>query len=164
MNSLKNFFGFFFGFKGRIGRLHFAIFLLLMIPLNFIIATIMPTVLDIIFHAIRTNQLGYALLSILFGVGLITLWLGLKYSHLVRRANDYNVSGFKSGLVITIFILDLTSFYFLFIQNWFTKELFSLTLNISQLVCLSYMLFSKGSIGENDFGKPQVPFWKKTNS
>ncbi|MEG9476134.1 DUF805 domain-containing protein [Mannheimia indoligenes] len=30
--------------------------------------------------------------------------------------------------------------------------------------CVVSLSFLKGNDGENDFGKPQVPFWKKTNS
>lgn len=30
--------------------------------------------------------------------------------------------------------------------------------------CVFLLSFIKGNEGENDFGKPQVPFWKKTNS
>lgn len=163
MNSLKNFFGFFFGFKRRIGRLHFAIFLILMIPLNFTMATIIPTALEITLHTIKTDQLGYALLSILVSVGLFLLWFGVKYSHIVRRIHDLNKKANNTNLFQTILWIDILSPFTLLISPDI-RLLVNLVMAVIMISCFVTLAFKKGNEGDNDFSKPQIPFWKKSNS
>lgn len=162
MNSLKNFFGFFFGFKGRVGRLHYAVFLPIFAVIYLFIAGFLALIGPKLNYHITNGTFGSAEdflgLAIIFAV--VALVLVFKYSHIVRRIHDLNKKATNTNLFQTILWIDILSPFTLLITSDI-KLLVNLVMTVLSISCLITLAFKKGNEGENDFGKPQVPFWKK---
>ncbi|MEG9498832.1 DUF805 domain-containing protein [Mannheimia indoligenes] len=162
MNSIKSFFGFFFGFKGRIGRLHYGLFL----PVFTIIYLFITGFLTLINQKIsnstmRSSAEDFLGLAVIFAI--VALVLVFKYSHIVRRIHDLNKKATDTNLFNTVLWIDILSPFTLLITSDI-KLLVNLVMTVLSISCLITLAFKKGNEGENDFGKPQIPFWKKTNS
>ncbi|QHB17367.1 DUF805 domain-containing protein [Mannheimia pernigra] len=161
MNSLKNFFGFFFGFKGRIGRLHYALFLLVL-AVNYLFASMILELMNIgrvLYNNPTTRYTEYLVyLSAIFALLIV-----LKYSLIIRRIHDFNEKATGNKLFQAILWTDILSLFNLSI-TYEMKHFVNLAMTVISISCLIILAFKKGDIKENDFGKPQIPFWKKTNS
>lgn len=165
MNSLRNFLGFFFGFNGRIGRLHYGLFLSVFTIIYLFITGFITLINQNISNRTMRGTFGSAedflFLAVTFAV--VALILVFKYSHIVRRIHDLNKKATDTNLFQTILWIDILSPFTLLITSDI-KLLVNLVMTVLSISCLITLAFKKGNEGENDFGKPQVPFWKKTNS
>lgn len=162
MNSIKSFFSFFFGFKERIGRLHYAIFLPVFAVIYLFIAGFLALIGPKLNYHITNGTFGseedFLGLAIIFAV--VALVFVFKYSHIVRRIHDLNKNAKDTNLFQTVLWIDILSPFTLLI-NSDIKLLINLAMTVISISCLITLAFKKGNEGENDFGKPQVPFWKK---
>ncbi|QLD33561.1 DUF805 domain-containing protein [Mannheimia varigena] len=165
MNSIKSIFGFFFGFKGRIVRLHYGLFLPIFAVIYLFIVGFLALIVPKINYHIMQGTFGLAedflFLAVIFAV--VALILVFKYSHIVRRIHDLNKKATDTNLFNTVLWIDILSPFTLLITSDI-KLLVNLVMTVLSISCLITLAFKKGNEGENDFGKPQVPFWKKTNS
>ncbi|KMK51206.1 hypothetical protein RO21_07620 [[Actinobacillus] muris] len=164
MNTIKNIFRFFFGFKGRIGRLHYALSLLVLTVISLIMVGFPTVISQNISYSIMRGTFASAevvFLTVVFA--LVALLLILKYSHIVRRVHDLNKKATASNLFQTILWIDIISLFTLFITSDI-KILVNLAMTVIHIGCIIALAVKKGNEGKNDFGKPQIPFWKKTNS
>lgn len=153
MNLIKRFFGFFFGFNGRIGRLHFAIFL----PFLLVIYVFIVGFLSILAPSYNASD-RLAFIGIVLAI--VAIFYVLKYSHLTRRVHDLNKKAMDSSLFTAIFWVDIISTIFT-LMNSHILRLLSLPLALISILCIIILAFKKGDQEENNFGKPQIPFWKK---
>lgn len=165
MNSIKSIFGFFFGFKGRIGRLHYGLFLPVFTIIYLFITGFITLINQNISNRTMRGTFGstedFLFLAVTFAV--VALILVFKYSHIVRRIYDLNKKATDTNLFQTILWIDILSPFTLLITSDI-KLLVNLVMTVLSISCLITLAFKKGNEGENDFGKPQIPFWKKTNS
>lgn len=161
MNSIKNFFGFFFGFKGRIGRLHYTFFLLVLAVI-YLFASMILELMNIgrvLYNNPTTRYTEY----LVYLSAIFTLLIVLKYSLIIRRIHDFNEKATGNKLFQAILWIDILSLFSLLITSEI-KYFINLAMTVVSISCLIMLAFTKGDIEENYFGKPQVPFWKKTNS
>ncbi|MBF0750735.1 MULTISPECIES: DUF805 domain-containing protein [unclassified Pasteurella] len=160
MNKLKKTWNFLFGFKGRIGRLHFAIFLLFFIISLFVFNTLAYVFLQGLNSPSTIKN--FSVYEIIFFAAIVLVLVVLvtifKYSHIVRRIHDYDKSFGNSGLGITIALLEIIVVFLSFARSEYT-----LLLGFISLICLTSLVFIKGTKGENQFGAEPIPFWKKHN-
>ncbi|WP_373099024.1 MULTISPECIES: DUF805 domain-containing protein [Pasteurellaceae] len=172
MNKLKAIWNFLFGFKGRIGRLHFAIFLPFLV-ISFMIFNMLAFVSSKVLALSSIKQTNTYEIIQAIAILLISFvfYILLKYSHIVRRVHDYNKSIGSSVLGSTIIICEILV-TFLSLLSSFILTSHSLEdiyiaitlLGFIGLICLISLIFIKGTKGENQFGKEPIPFWKKQNS
>lgn len=162
MNTIKNVFQFFFGFKGRIGRLHYALFLPIFTVSYLFVVGFLIVVSQNISYSIMRGTFGSAKdlgsLTILFASA--ALFLILKYSHIVRRIHDLNKEATASDLFQTILCIDILSLFTL-LGTSDIIILVNLAITVIHIGCIIALAVKKGNEGENDFGNPQIPFWKK---
>ena len=165
MNKLKKIWNFLFGFKGRIGRLHFAIFLPFFLISIFIFNVLAyPFVRAFSSPSIVRNSsiyeliLGAAILLIL--MALVTVF---KYSHIARRTHDYGKSLGNSGIGTIIILLEIIGTLLVFSGKGEFVMLLLVLLSIIAPIFLIALVFIKGTEGPNQFGEEPIPFWKKRN-
>lgn len=168
MNTIKNIFRFFFGFKGRIGRLHYSVFLLSFTAMYFFFPFSLTRPIRMssynLIHSLSSpvvytpdiisSAIAFSLILI-----ITTIFLLIKYSHITRRIHDYNKKVSNSSLYSIILLLDIISLPIMLIISPIYIIVFSIS-----IICMISLAFIKGDDEENNFGKPQILFWKKTNS
>lgn len=154
-----NIINFIFGFKGRTNRAYFA----LLLPIFAVVQAVVAFLSILVSNVLRSSQtiqnVNPTDLLVIFAVFILYFWL--KYAYVAKRAHDFNKKALESRLVNVMFILDIVSVISIFI---FKNSGLVIPCFIVSLICLIALAFKKGNEEENDFGKPQVPFWKKTNS
>ncbi|OOF49903.1 hypothetical protein BKK52_02570 [Rodentibacter trehalosifermentans] len=157
MSKLKKIWNFLFGFKGRIGRLHFAIFLPFLLIVSMVCFTLILTCLDII----RAPLVEVIYKIIAIGIMLILFFFQIifKYSHIARRIHDYDKCLGNSGLGITIILIEIIAILLSFVGMGEYIRL----LAIIGIICFIALALIKGTKGENQFGSEPIPFWKKHN-
>lgn len=170
MNTIKKIFSFFLGFKGRIGRLHYFIFLILytlisLFVINFSITILKHTIPNILQ---RSNAIEI-LFTLLIIISIQILIFRIKYSHIIRRIHDYNKQDSESSLFLAICLSDFI-FVFIYIIETFSyysmKELYylaTLVLSLISIISMFILVFIKGDQGNNKFGPKPILFWKKDN-
>ncbi|STO55604.1 Predicted membrane protein [Canicola haemoglobinophilus] len=166
MNTLKTIWNFFFGFKGRINQYYYLILILFTIPLPYIIHVLSIT-WDYVFYNTWTVSispsdwlLNIVITTIMLFMFLIApiFWILFKYSLLVRRSHDFNGEAKSTPHIMLIAFTDILTILPLFIA----KLPFNLHISawlISSVLAIS-LAFIKGDEGDNNFGSPQLPFWK----
>lgn len=147
MKVIRNIFSFFFGFRGRIGRLHYFIFLILYMPISLIFIGLPNPISNI--------PLSLILLS------LLLLLLITRYSHTIRRVHDYNKNAFDSGLFMATFFSDFIALYNTIMKGGELGYLITLILLAISVISMIILIFIKGDQEENKFGPKPVSFWKK---
>lgn len=165
MNKLRRCWNFFFGFNGRISRLHFAIFLPFLVitfmAINFLFFIFSKAITPLSIQRSSTSEI---ILVIAILIIAVVFYLLLKYSHIARRVHDYNKDFWGSKLSSTIVVFEVIAT----IVSLNGKSEFALLsvylMGIIGLICLISLAFIKGTEGENNFGPKPVPFWKKNNS
>ena len=165
MNKLTFCWNFVFGFKGRVSRLHFAMFLpfliIAFIAMNFLFFIFSKAITPLSIQRSSTSEI---ILVIAILIAATVFYLLLKYSHIARRVHDYNKDVWGSGLSSTIIVCDVIGI----IVSLNGKSEFALLsvylMGIIGLICLISLAFIKGTEGENNFGPKPIPFWKKSNS
>ncbi|QLB42223.1 DUF805 domain-containing protein [Mannheimia pernigra] len=145
MNSLKNFFGFFFGFKGRIGRLHYALFLLVL-AVSYLFASMILELMNIgrvLYNNPTTRYTEYLVyLSAIFALLIV-----LKYSLIIRRIHDFNEKATGNKLFQAILWADILSLFNLSI-TYEMKHFVNLAMTVISISCLIILAFKKGDIKE----------------
>lgn len=154
MNMIKNVFAFCFSFKGRIGRLHYAIFLLVAYFWGIIWNTfIFPPLLYLILVFMRV-AFGVSGELIGFGIAAIMspiILLILKFSHVIRRIHDLNLSAFDSYLFFCILGCEIIGGFFMLVASYPYKEMpliittFTSWLGFFFMVCLAFIPSSNKS-------------------
>ncbi|MDG6894830.1 DUF805 domain-containing protein [Volucribacter amazonae] len=145
---LKKVFWFLFGFKGRISRLHFTLFLPFLSILFLLLASFFTFMIKKSHNINSFSDLMISLLLVLFIAGIYLL---IKYSHIVRRIHDFDKKANESLLFIIIFLCDVISFFFPFLdQNGFVVILRPI-LAILSIICIISLCFIKGSKSTNSF-------------
>ncbi|WP_025328934.1 DUF805 domain-containing protein [Bibersteinia trehalosi] len=94
----------------------------------------------------------------------------IKLSLMVKRSQDFGKKGQDSYLVSgsvaadsVVFVASLLVLFFKsYDMNYLVYIIFGLS-SIISAVCQISLTVIKGDEGENDFGKPQIPLWKKIN-
>lgn len=147
-----NIINFIFGFKGRTSRAYFALLLPIFAVIQAVVAFLSIPVSDVL----RYSRVTPTDLLIIFAV--FTLYFWLKYAYVAKRTHDFNKKATESKLVVVMLMLDIS-----FVISIFIFKNFGLAIPcfIVSLICLIALAFKKGNEEENNFGKPQVPFWKK---
>lgn len=124
MNTPKNFFSFFFGFKGKISQKHYTIFLIVFILFSIVWLPIISFIGE---FALLATNIGSADAIPLwfFAISALLLWIVLKFSHVVRRVHDLNMKATSSMLFQAILwveviygILPFTGMSDLYIVNY----------------------------------------------
>lgn len=165
MNTLKIIWNFFFGFKGRINQYYYLILILFTIPLPYIIHVLSIIWENMVYMwkvAISPNDLQLTIISTstIIAMFFIIPVFGVifKYSLLARRSHDFNGEAKSTPHIILIAFTDILTILPLFIA----KLPFNLHISawlISSVLAIS-LAFRKGDEGDNNFGSPQLPFWK----
>lgn len=148
-----NIINFIFGFNGRTSRTYFALLLPLFIALQ-LLMVVLSVMISQSFQNSNLTELFVILL-------IFPIYFWLKYAYVTKRVHDFNKKISDSKLAYVMLMVDIAlAIAVILFQN------FGLALPclIISLICLISLAFKKGDEGENNFGKPQVPFWKKTNS
>ena len=154
MNMIKNAFAFAFcfSFEGKIGRLHYTIFLLIAYFWGIIWNTIIfPPILYVILVIMRA-AFGVTGELVAFGLAMIVsplVLLLLKFSHVIRRIHDLNLSAFDSYLFFCILGCEIIVGFLALVAKP-TEELSIITTSISWLgfffmVCLAFIPSSNKS-------------------
>lgn len=153
MDIIKNIFSFFFGFKGRISRLHYAVFL----PL-FLILSVIGNTFSLTISKMTKQEFDFQFLIWATYIGVFALIMLFKYSHITRRTHDFNKSFWDGGIALTIITLEIV----MVIMSFKGADLgIYYICGAVSLVFLIILGLVKGTDGENDYGKKPVPFWKK---
>lgn len=154
-----NIINFIFGFNGRTNRTYFALLLPIFAVIQAVVAFLSIPVSNVLRSSQTMQNINPTDLLIIFTIFILYFWL--KYAYVAKRAHDFNKKAAESKLVYVMFMLDIS-----FAISIFMFKNFGLAIPcfIVSLICLIALAFKKGNEEENDFGKPQVPFWKKTNS
>ncbi|TGZ98602.1 DUF805 domain-containing protein [Rodentibacter pneumotropicus] len=161
MNKLKKTWNFLFGFKGRIGRLHFAIFLPFFIISLFVFNTLAYVFLKGLNSpsTIKNSSVYEIIFFAAIVLVLVVLVTIFKYSHIVRRIHDYDKSFGNSGLGIIIALVEIIGTFI----SLSGKGEYTFFLGFISIICLISLVFIKGTKGANQFGAKPIPFWKKRN-
>ncbi|MBN6711383.1 DUF805 domain-containing protein [Haemophilus haemoglobinophilus] len=170
MKVLKQIWDFLFSFKGRICRTYYAMFLPVMLVIQLVITGFF---LAIEFSIKNLRKNGYIprhilpdllpldlnlTTQILIILLVVILYLWIKYAYVTKRAHDFNKSLLESKLIIIPLVLDI----WLITDLFFFKHMPIVLLLICSTICLLSLAFIKSTEGDNNFGSPQIPFWKRT--
>lgn len=171
MKTLKQIWNFLFSFKGRTCRTYYAMFLPVMFVIQFVI-TVFFLAIGFSVENLRKNgsiprymfpdllpldlNLTTQILIILL---VIILCLWIKYAYVTKRAHDFNKSLLESKLISIPLLLDIWLIISLFFFNKMTTAL-PVPILICSVICLLSLAFIKSTEGDNNFGSPQLPFWK----
>ncbi|MCK3654597.1 hypothetical protein A4G19_02070 [Pasteurellaceae bacterium Macca] len=163
MNKIKGVLAFFLGFKGRIGRLHYAIFLPFLFALMILSGSLWFMVGVSIAKVKYIGGYEFELLFVILGAILGSiLTIMFKYSHLTRRVHDFNYKVTNSILFNTILIIEIIATVLPLLGVNMKDGAFMLFIlgGIIALICLISLAFIKGTDGENNFGVRSIPFWE----
>ena len=158
MNILKRIWNFFFGFSGRIGRLHFAISWLFIFVIGLFITGFTNFA---ILPAMRGVKRGdYSVILII--LSLLIIHSCLKYSHIARRTHDFGKYFWDSNLASTIALCEIIYIVLsIFARNTDVGYILMFISAIIGGICFISLIFVKGTQGKNHFGEEPIPFWKK---
>lgn len=133
MNIIKSI----FSFTGRVGRVHFAIYLLFFFLGCFIFNAAIISISGLMSGSVTLFQIikSEPILFIFLLLNLI-IYLIIKYSHIIRRIQDLNKSKNESKIYKTILLIDVISFILIsvhfYIQPKINYELISKYLQLLQ--------------------------------
>lgn len=133
MNIIKSI----FSFTGRVGRVHFAIYLLFFFLGCFIFNAAIISISGLMFGSVTLFQIikSEPILFIFLLLSLI-IYLIIKYSHIIRRIQDLNKSKNESKIYKTLILIDVISFILIsvhfYIQPKINYELISKYLQLLQ--------------------------------
>ncbi|AHG86930.1 hypothetical protein F544_17020 [Bibersteinia trehalosi USDA-ARS-USMARC-190] len=151
-----NIINFIFGFNGRTNQAYFALLLPIFVVIQAVVTFLSIPVSNVLRSAQKIQNVNPTDLLFIFAIFILYFWL--KYAYVAKRAHDFNKKATESKLVYAMSMIDLS-----FVISIFMFQNFGLAIPclIVSLICLIVLAFKKGDKNENNFGKPQVPFWIK---
>lgn len=173
MKVLKQIWDFLFSFKGRTCRTYYAMFLPVILVIQLVITGFFVAIGFSIENSRKNGSIpghmppDLLLLDlnlttqILIILLVIILYLWIKYAYVTKRAHDFNKSLLESKLISIPLLLDIWLIISLFFfQNMATA--LPVPILICSVICLLSLAFIKSTEGDNNFGSPQIPFWKRS--